>query len=87
MFLPHFDIFCYLQCIMNKLLQKKTVPRYPTAQDNDILANCFADFFQEKISNLHQSLSARLLSADETPHPAETCSVLLHVWEARWPHG
>ena len=63
---------------VNKLLQKKTVRRYPSAQDNEILANRFADFFQENISNIYQSLSARLQTADETPYAAETCPVLIH---------
>ena len=63
---------------VNKLLQKKTVRHYPSAQDNDILAIRFADFFHEKISNIHQSLSARLWTADETPYPPETHPVLLH---------
>ena len=63
---------------VNKLLQKKTVWSYPSAQNNDILANRFADFFQEKISNIHQSLSVRLQPADVTSYPVETCSVLVH---------
>lgn len=56
---------------VNKLPQKKTVQHYPSTQETVLPI-----FFEEKISNIHQSLSARLQTADETPFLAETCTVL-----------
>ena len=62
---------------VNKLLQKNRPQRYPSAPSNGALANCFADFFTEKIAKIHRSLSEKYPSADPTPYPDNVCSAEL----------
>ena len=44
---------------VNNLLQKKEVQRYPPESDKDLLANRFADFFQDKIAKIQSDLAVK----------------------------
>ena len=60
---------------INKLLQKNTVQRYPSAPSNVELANDFADFFSEKIAKIQRGLSEKQVSLSPLSFAEDLCNV------------
>ena len=67
---------------VNKLLQKRSVKRYPSCPDNSSLANSFADFFISKIDKIHCALTEKQITVRSAPvTPSECCVNLCNFAE------